>query len=154
MTMTSIILAVLLASVAVALTVVFIFTREPSSTGETSERISIGSHGSIVTVRKAGNVTSVDFRGGGLDHWEGDDNIKIPPPPVEETRRRWPDLYAEYVSEDTPPLRRREIADDLYAMGFTLPYIPGLYEQCQNALRSENPGGRRVPVNLTPKDDQ
>ena len=154
MTMTTIILAVLLASVAVALTMVFIFTKESSATGETHERISIGSRGSIVTVRKAGSVTSVDFRGAALDHWEGDGDIPVPPPPVEETRRRWPDLYSEYISEDTPPLRRREIADDLYAMGFTLPYIPGLYERCRDGLRGENARGRRAPVDLTPKDDQ
>lgn len=60
----------------------------------------------------------------------------LPPPAVEITRREEPELYAEYVDPATSAARRYEIADDLYAMGYTLPFIPGMAEAYLNERKA------------------
>ena len=115
--------------------------------------------GSVVTVRKVGEITSVLIRENIRDHWEGADSIPLPLPSTDVTRREEPALYAEYMSPDTPATRKYEIIDEVYALGYTLPYITGLEEQRQKELREAAEGGdpdarvvhARTPINLTPK---
>ena len=120
--------------------------------------LSIDSGAGIVTVRKIGPVTSVTIRQGVSDHWEGPEGIALPLPGTEAARRHEPALWAEYMNPATSAIRKYEIIDEVYALGFTLPYIRGLNEQYQRemreALASGDPDSRavheRTPVNLTP----
>lgn len=102
--------------------------------------------GSIVTVRKVGSTTSVIIRTDIHDHWEGSDGIEISPAPIELTRREEPELYEEYMSPKTPASRKYEIADYIYSIGLTLPFIHGLHEQWQKEQQM-NPATERTPVN-------
>ena len=60
----------------------------------------------------------------------------------------------------TSAVRKYEIIDEVYALGFTLPYIKGLNEQykreLKEALASGDPDGRtvseRTPANLSRKE--
>lgn len=120
------------------------------------DALDIRAEGSIVTVRKVGHVTSVTIRGGIHDHWEGDEGVSLPYLQPEVTRREVPELYAEYMSPSTSAVRRYEIIEEVYAMGFTLPYIRGLSEQykkeVREAIASGDPDSRavleRTPVDL------
>ena len=102
--------------------------------------------GSIVTVRKVGSTTSVIIRSDIHDHWEGSDGIDISPAPIELTRREEPELYEEYMSPKTSASRKYEIADYIYSLGLTLPYIRGLHEQWQQE-QQRNPATEHTPVN-------
>ena len=116
-----------------------------------------GGPGSIVTVRKVGGVTSVVIRDGASDHWEGDGGVSLPLLPPEVTARLQPELYAEYTSPDTSAIRKYEIIDELYSMGFTLPYIKDLNDLYKREVQSAlSPGGpaagtprKRAPVDLS-----
>ena len=122
-----------------------------------AERVSLApSPGSIVTVRKVGRITSVVIREDIHDHWEGD-SIPLPLLPTEVTRREQPELYAEYMDPGTSASRKYEIIDEVYALGYTLPYIRGLNElykkELKDAMEAGDPDARtaleRTPVNLT-----
>lgn len=119
-----------------------------------AESISVETKGSIVTVRRAGRVTSVSITGGPLDHWEGG-AIALEPLGPEATRLYEPDLYSEYMSPSTSAIRKYEIIEDVYAKGFTLPYIKGLHEKYlqEKAEALKDPNGRAAtestPVNLS-----
>lgn len=106
------------------------------------------SGGSMVTVRRVGGVTSVVIREGVRDHWEGDGGVPAALLPPEVTRAAHPALYAEYLSPDTPPSRRYAIIDELYSMGFTLPYCKDLHAlwKAEEARSKAAPKG---PVDLT-----
>ena len=154
--------AVLLAVAAVFTLLLLIPPKGASSRpGGEEGGISVSAGDSVVTVRKVGQVTSVLIREGVRDHWEGSDGIVLPPLPVEVTRREEPALYAEYLSPDTSAVRRYEIADDLYARGYTLPWIRGLDEQYRRERREALEGGdpdartilERTPVDLTGRRD-
>ena len=163
MTTTAICLAAALGAVALIIVAVLVFSpsKEPSKPqGKGDEGVSVSAgEGSIVTVRKVGRMTSVTIRSSVHDHWEGSDSIQVPMIPVEVTRLEKPDLYAEYMSPETSAIRRYEIADELYAEGFTLPYIRGLNEQYKKeiaeALADRSGDGptiaERTPVDLTGK---
>ena len=143
--------AVLLAVAAVFTLLLLIPPKGASSRpGGEEGGISVSAGDSVVTVRKVGQVTSVLIREGVRDHWEGSDGIVLPPLPVEVTRREEPALYAEYLSPDTSAVRRYEIADDLYARGYTLPWIRGLDEQYRRerreALEGGDPDARTIPL--------
>ena len=107
--------------------------------------------GSIVTVRKIGRTTRVVIRSDIHDHWEGSDGIDISPAPIELTRHEEPELYEEYMSPKTSAIRKYEIADYIYSIGLTLPFIHGLHEQWQKenekAASEINPALEHTPVN-------
>jgi len=108
--------------------------------------------GSIVTVRKVGRTTRVVIRSDIHDHWEGSDGIELSPTPIEITKQEEPELYAEYMSPRTSAIRKYEIADYIYSLGLTLPYIRGLHEEWQKErerLASADPSQERTPVNPT-----
>ena len=73
------------------------------------------------------------------------------------TRREQPELYAEYMDPGTSASRKYEIIDEVYALGYTLPYIRGLNDlykkELKDAMESGDPDARtaleRTPVNLT-----
>ena len=119
-----------------------------------AESISVETQGSIVTVRRAGRVTSVSITGGPLDHWEGG-AVTLEPLGPEATRLYEPELYSEYMSPSTSAIRKYEIIEDVYAKGFTLPYIKGLHEKYlqEKAEAMKDPNGRAAteptPVNLS-----
>ena len=159
-TLTLVLLAALSAIAVIIITILLCTPSKdsPKASGKDGEGISVSAaEGSIVTVRKVGRMTSVTIRSTVHDHWEGADNIQVPMIPIEVTRLEKPDLYAEYISPETSAIRKYEIADDLYAEGFTLPYIRGLNEQYKKevaeAMNDSASDGRtiveRTPVNLT-----
>ena len=141
-------------AIAVALVITVILALAMFSGGDSqktqphaSADVSINAaEGSIVTVRKVGSTTSVIIRSDIHDHWEGADGIDISPTPVELTRREEPELYEEYMSSKTPASRKYEIADYIYSIGLTLPFIHGLHEQWQQEQQM-NPATERTPVN-------
>lgn len=136
-----------LAAVAIIIILLLAPTKDPASASGKEDAVAVNAaEGSIVTVRKVGRVTSVTIRSEVHDHWEGSDGVQLPPLPVGVTRQERPDLYAEYLSAETPALRKYEIADQLYSEGFTLPYIRGLHEQYKRELGS---GSRKAPVDLS-----
>ena len=161
MTQIAIWLAAALGIVAVVILAALIFSpsKEKEPAVKTDEGISVNaSEGSIVTVRKVGRVTSVTIRTQAHDHWEGADGIQVGQIPTEVTRLYRPELYEEYMSAQTSAIRKYEIADELYAEGFTLPYIRGLHEQYKREVAEAlKEGGdartiaERTPVNLTQK---
>ena len=111
-----------------------------------------------LTIRKVGRVTSVTIRTQAHDHWEGADGIQVGQIPTEVTRLYRPELYEEYMSAQTSAIRKYEIADELYAEGFTLPYIRGLHEQYKREVAEAlKEGGdartiaEHTPANITPK---
>lgn len=133
----------------------------PQKSGDTAsagaENISVGGGGSIVTVRKIGPITSVTIRQRVHDHWDGPDGVAVPLLGPEAAKRYEPTLWNEYMDPHTSAIRRYEIIDELYSLGFTLPYINGLHEQYKRelteALASGDPDSRavneRTPVNLS-----
>ena len=154
-------LAAALGIIAVVIVAVLIFSpsKDKDSAAKPDGGISVNtSEGSIVTVRKVGRVTSVTIRTQAHDHWEGSDGVQVPQIPTEMTRLYRPELYDEYMSPETSAIRKYEIADELYAEGFTLPYIRGLHEQYKREVAEAlKEGGdartiaERTPVNLTQK---
>ncbi|MBP3257633.1 MAG: hypothetical protein J6M23_06550 [Bacteroidales bacterium] len=159
----------LLVILSAALAGLFLLLFIPQKDGETTsapsgrEDISVGGGGSIVTVRKIGPITSVTIRQRVNDHWDGQDGVAVPLLGPEAAKRYEPALWNEYMNPRTSAVRKYEIIDEVYALGFTLPYIKGLNEQykreMREALASGDPDGRtvseRTPVNLTrnEKDD-
>ena len=153
----------LLVILSVALAGLFLLLFIPQKDGETTsapsgrEDISVGGGGSIVTVRKIGPITSVTIRQRVNDHWDGQDGVAVPLLGPEAAKRYEPALWNEYMNPRTSAVRKYEIIDEVYALGFTLPYIKGLNEQykreLKEALASGDPDGRtvseRTPVNLT-----
>lgn len=104
--------------------------RSSKNDNDPSTGVSINTpEGSIVTVRKIGRTTRVEIRNDIHDHWEGSSGIEIKPVGIETTRKLEPELFAEYMDPHTSAIRRYEIADYIYSMGLTLPYIKGLVEQ-------------------------
>lgn len=105
---------------------------------------------SIVTVRQIGRTTRVDIRPDVHDHWEGSGAIDIKPVGVELTRQLEPELFAEYMSVETSATRKYEIADYIYSIGLSLPYIRGLNEKWraeQEALsKDSNPATEHTPI--------
>ena len=154
-------LAAALGIIAVVIVAVLIFSpsRDKDSAVKPDGGISVNaSEGSIVTVRKVGRVTSVTIRTQAHDHWEGSDGVQVPQIPTEMTRLYRPELYDEYMSPETSAIRKYEIADELYAEGFTLPYIRGLHEQYKREVAEAlKEGGdartiaEHTPANITPK---
>ena len=149
-----------LSAAAVVFTVLLLLPqqgKEAAAAGGARDAVTVGTAGGIVTVRKVGRTTAVLIRDDIHDHWEGTGGVDVPLLPVEVTRRERPELYAEYLSPDTSAIRKYEIADDLYAEGYTLPWIGGLHEQYKRELREAlEQGGdsrtilERTPVDLTP----
>lgn len=145
---------------ALAIVIILAFTLLGSSDSQKKEStpsadVSINAaEGSIVTVRKVGRTTRVVIRSDIHDHWEGSDGIDLSPAPIEITKQEEPELYAEYMSPKTSALRKYEIADYIYSLGLTLPYIHGLHEQWQKereaekaAASSGDPAKEATPVN-------
>ena len=133
----------------------------PQRDGEnTPEDISVGGGGSVVTVRKIGPITSVTIRQRVNDHWDGQDGVAVPLLGPEAAKRYEPALWSEYMDPLTSAVRKYEIIDEVYALGFTLPYIKGLNVQYKReiteAIASGDPDGRtvneRTPLNLTQKE--
>ncbi len=110
-------------------TIVLFSPPEKPPLKEEDSDLSINAAGGIVTIQKVGKRTSVVIYPGVSDHWEGSEGVTIPPCPIETTKSSEPELYSEYMSPQTCATRKRDIADRLYNMGYTLPYISGLYEQ-------------------------
>ena len=154
---------VLILAVAAAglLVLVLVPTRKDAVPGGDGGILVSGSEGSVVTLRRVGSLTSVVIQGGAAvhDHWEGSEGVVPPPLSPDAARRYEPALYEEYMSPSTSAVRRYEIIDELYGLGFTLPYIKGLAEQYRRevaeALAGGDPDGRTLmestPVNLTPE---
>ena len=69
------------------------------------------------------------------DHWEGADGIALPLLGPEAAKRYEPALWAEYMDPGTSAIRKYEIVDEVYSLGFTLPYIKGLNEQYKREIR-------------------
>lgn len=144
--------------IAVILIVTLLLPSDASRKEAPSADVSINAaEGSIVTVRKVGHTTRVVIRSDIHDHWEGSDGIDLSPAPIEITRNEEPQLYAEYMSPKTSAIRKYEIADYIYSIGLTLPYIHGLHEQWQKELQKDgttipsgeiNPATEHTPVNL------
>ena len=160
MTAPAICLLVILASCVLGLAILLFLPliEKRQDAGERSNEIAIDSGESIVTVRKIGTVTSVTIRPGIRDHWEGSEGVAVPLLGPEATRLHEPALWAEYMDPSTSAIRKYEIIDEVYALGFTLPYEKGLLErykrELKEAVSSGDPDGRaiheRTPVNLTP----
>ena len=154
-------LAAALGIIAVVIVAVLIFSpsKDKDSAAKPDGGISVNaSEGSIVTVRKVGRVTSVTIRTQAHDHWEGSDGVQVPQIPTEMTRLYRPELYDEYMSPETSAIRKYEIADELYAEGFTLPYIRGLHKQYKREVAEALKDGgdartivEHTPANITPK---
>lgn len=159
MTAPAICLLVILASCVLGLAVLLFLPMKGKGQDATSpsNEIAIDSGESIVTVRKIGPVTSVTIRQGVRDHWEGSEGVALPLLGPEATRLHEPALWAEYMDPSTSAIRKYEIIDEVYALGFSLPHIKGLHEQykreIKEALSSADPDGRaiheRTPVNLS-----
>ena len=158
MSIEEIILLVILAAVGAAIIFLLLLPTAEKDIAKGIESISVSSdQGSVVTVRKVGRVTSVTIRGGVQDHWDGEGGVPVPLLPTEATKTHEPELYAEYMDPSTSAIRKYEIIDEVYALGFTLPYIRGLNEaykkEMKEILASGDPDGRaiheRTPVNLT-----
>lgn len=149
-------LVALIAGFAIAIAAVLLLP-PPSSGGDArlpGTDVSVDAGGSVVTVRKVGRVTRVTIRGI-HDHWEGDEAVTLPPTPIEAARREETALYNEYMSPSTSATRKYEIADELYALGYSLPLIPGLIEQWkreQEELRAfrDRGGDARTVLEPTP----
>ena len=141
MTAPAICLLVILASCVLGLAILLFLPliEKRQDTGGRSSEIAIDSGESIVTVRKIGTVTSVTIRPGIRDHWEGSEGVAVPLLGPEATRLHEPALWAEYMDPSTSAIRKYEIIDEVYALGFTLPYEKELLERYE-----------RTPVNLTP----
>ena len=154
-TLVSIIVTALVTlAIAIFLYLVFSPSREVGAAGAPpQDGISVNTaEGSIVTVRKVGRITSVTIRSTVHDHWEGSGDISVPPLPIEVTKIERPELYEEYINPKTSAMRKYEIADDLYAEGFTLPYISGLNEQYKKEVSEAliSPGDGKVIAESTP----
>ena len=154
-TLVSIIVTALVTlAIAIFLYLVFSPSREGGAAGAPpQDGISVNpAEGSIVTVRKVGRITSVTIRSTVHDHWEGSGDISVPPLPIEVTKIERPELYEEYINPKTSAMRKYEIADDLYAEGFTLPYISGLNEQYKKEVSEAliSPGDGKVIAEYTP----
>ena len=154
-TLVSIIVTALVTlAIAIFLYLVFSPSREGGAAGAPpQDGISVNTaEGSIVTVRKVGRITSVTIRSTVHDHWEGSGDISVPPLPIEVTKLERPELYEEYINPKTSAMRKYEIADDLYAEGFTLPYISGLNEQYKKEVSEAliSPGDGKVIAESTP----
>ena len=160
MSVPAICLLVILGSCALGLAILLFLSLTDKSRGASSpsNEIAIDSGESIVTVRKIGPITSVTIRQGISDHWEGSEGVALPLLGPEATRIHEPALWAEYMDPSTSAIRKYEIIDEVYALGFTLPYEKGLLErykrELKEAVSSGDPDGRaiheRTPVNLTP----
>ena len=154
-TLVSIIVTALVTlAIAIFLYLVFSPSREGGAAGAPpQDGISVNTaEGSIVTVRKVGRITSVTIRSTVHDHWEGSGDISVPPLSIEVTKIERPELYEEYINPKTSAMRKYEIADDLYAEGFTLPYISGLNEQYKKEVSEAliSPGDGKVIAESTP----
>lgn len=119
----------------------------PTSSPSTPGNVSVSAtEGSIVTVRKVGGVTSVTVH----SHWEGEGGVSLPLLPPDVTRANEPELYAEYMSPETTAIRKYEIIDIIYGLGYTLPAIPGLNEQYKKEIReSASKESGKAPVDMT-----
>jgi len=150
MTTISIWTVALVAVILIALAAILLLSsggKERGGEGSVESVISTPSS-SIVTVRKVGQTTRVDIRLDVHDHWEGEGGVAPKPTPVEITRLEQPSLYEEYMSSEATATRKYEIADELYSMGYTLPFIPGLHEQLlreQKAVRAEREDPPEAP---------
>ena len=156
----------LLVILSAALAGLFLLLFTPQKDGDSTsapsvrEDISVGGGGSIVTVRKIGPITSVTIRQQVNDHWDGQEGVAVPLLGPEAAKRYEPALWSEYMDPRTSAVRKYEIIDEVYALGFTLPYIKGLNEQykreLKEALASGDPDGRtvseRTPANLSRKE--
>ena len=160
MTAPFIFLVAILSAVLLGLLILLFFPQrggEPSGASPARDALSVDGGGSVVTVRKIGPITSVTIRQQVSDHWEGPDGIALPLLGPEAAKRYEPALWAEYMDPGTSAIRKYEIVDEVYSLGFTLPYIKGLNEQykreMREALASGDPDGRtvseRTPVNLS-----
>ncbi len=128
-----------------------LMTADSSSKSNKESEVSISGENGIVTIRKVGRSTSVVIHSDTGDYWEGSDGISIPMTPIEATRRHEPELYAEYMSEKTSAIRKYEIAEELYSIGYTLPYQRGLHEQWVKEMRlmeKEPAPEDSVPIDL------
>lgn len=154
MTTVIILLICLLAATVGAIVYIASIPLAEGSSAPPAESISVETKGSIVTVRRVGSVTSVSITGGPLDHWEGG-AVTLEPLGPEATRLYEPELYSEYMSPSTNAIRKYEIIEDVYAKGFTLPYIKGLHEKYlqEKSEAMKDPNGRAAteptPVNLS-----
>ena len=150
-----------LAVIAVVFIVLLLLPGQDKQAGTQPDVSVSAAPGSVVTVRKVGHVTSVLIREAVHDHWEGGDGISLPLLPTELTRRDQPGLFAEYMSPDTRPSRKYQIIDEVYALGYTLPFLPGLYDQykkeVEEAIGKDKEPTQvcpKSPVNLTPSHDK
>lgn len=125
-------------------------TSRPSPPPQGDVSVSADS-GSVITVRKVGGVTSVVVH----SHWEGDGGAPLPFLPSEVTRLNEPELYAEYLSEETSATRKYEIIDLIYGLGYTLPAIPGLHEKYLEERRAAAAAAApaKAPVDMTGRPD-
>ena len=154
----TIIFAVLAILIIAMLVMVLASPSEQGGGKASSPDVSISAaEGSVVTVRKVGRTTRVDIHPDIHDHWEGGGGVDISPTPIEITRREEPELYAEYMNPRTPASRKYAIADYIYSLGLTLPFIHGMNEQWkreqEELLQSKpsqgpvNPITEQTPVN-------
>lgn len=133
-----------------ALLIYYLFF-DPSPSGKGSlphPGVSISAAGSVVTVRKVGDTTMVDIRSDIHDHWEDDGRgVQVAESPIELTRSEQPQLYEEYMSASTAASRKYEIAEYLYEMGYTVPFIRGLNEQYRLELQQNGNTPATLSVN-------
>ncbi len=128
-----------------------LLTSDSSPKVSRDPEVSISGENGMVTIRKVGRSTSVLIHSDTGEYWEGSDGISIPMTPIEATRRHEPALYAEYMSEKTSAIRKYEIAEELYSIGYTLPYQRGLHEQWVKEMRlmkKEPAPEDSVPIDL------
>lgn len=136
----------------IAMLVMVLFTPSEQGGGKAgSPGVSISaSQGSVVTVRKVGRTTRVDIHPDIHDHWEGGGGVDISPTPIEVTRREEPELYAEYMNPHTPASRKYAIADYIYSLGLTLPYIQGMNEQWRREQKELDSRQKPAPSPVNP----
>ena len=66
----------------------------------------------------------------------GADGESAPEIPQDAVARNEPELYAEYMAEDTDTDRRMELADILYGMGYTLPLHHDMYMRMRGQMKA------------------
>lgn len=130
--------------------------REPEGTAGGAVEVS-AERGSVITVRKVGGTTKVEIRPtfsgvGEEEHYE--DGTSLPVPSVEVTKMTEPELYREYMSPGVSAVRKYEIIDYVYALGLTLPLIPGLHEQYLKETEGKHPGKKEKPSHKTLRIDR
>ncbi len=121
-----------IAILVVAVCIIFLFSGRGGEKEDTE--FSINARNSVVTVRKVGAQTKVIVEPIAEPVDEGE---SVDLESVESTRKAYPVLYEEYMSDSTPARRKYEILEQLSQVGYVLPYIEGLHDKYRREIIEE-----------------